>query len=250
MSSFRDFSNPSFIISSCLELESEYEKWAKTCPPSFLYETVTLERESEEVFSDHYHSYPSIWTATIWNYYRCVRILVNELLLEQLEYLSQNNSTCTLPLSDTYLSEAQIRTQIQASKSTLLRLCHDICSSVPFFLGFNPKLSCSLRILPKAVNGNMLLWPLYAVGVTAYVSDMMRSWAARRLQWIADCMGIRQAAPLALTLGRRMDILEWQMEGGDLGLRPRELYAAPTGEEREKPDGVSGVLVRNYSSES
>ncbi len=236
MSSFRDFSNPALTISTCLELESEYEQWTKACPLAFLYETVTLERESEEVFSDHYHSYPNIWTATIWNYYRCVRILVNELLLVQLEYLAQNNSSYTLPPNDTYLSQAQIRSQIQASKSTLLSLCHDICSSVPFLLEFDPDLPSSLRLLPKAVNGNLLLWPLYAVGVTAYVSDVMRIWATRRLQWIADFIGIRQAAPLALTLGRRMDILEWQMESKELDQGTRELDDAPMAEEIEEPD--------------
>lgn len=68
------------------------------------------------------------------------------------------------------------------------------------------------RVIPKAISGNLLLWPLYTAGVTDLVSDMMRDWVAGRLRWIADVIGIRQAAPLAFSLRRKTDLLEWKDE--------------------------------------
>lgn len=46
---------------------------------------------------------------------------------------------------------------------------------------------------------------------------MMREWVAGRLRMISDVMGIRQAAPLAYTLGLKQDLLEWEKETEDDG---------------------------------
>jgi len=71
------------------------------------------------------------------------------------------------------------------------------------------------RAIPKAVSGNLLLWPLYTAAVTDLVSDMMREWVAGRLRWISDIIGIRQAAPLAFSLRRKQDLLTWKDEKED-----------------------------------
>jgi len=87
---------------------------------------------------------------------------------------------------------------------------------VPYYLGFDPDADKRLpRAVPKAVSGNLLLWPLYTAGVTDLVSDMMRDWVAGRLRWISNVIGIRQAAPLAFSLRRKQDILLWQNEKED-----------------------------------
>jgi len=208
MSAFHDYSNCDFIIASLCELDNEYTTWLNHCPPSFLYKTVTLSERSEDVFSDHYHVYSSLWTATIWNHYRCVRILINEVILDQLNHVFQHPEASILLWDNPNVYE----NQALASNSMLLQLSHDICSSVPFFLGYHTGEA------PKSVSGNLLLWPLYSAAVTGMVSDMMRIWVAGRLKMIADVLGIRQAAPLAYTLGftdRRpveQDLLEWKEE--------------------------------------
>ena len=98
-----------------------------------------------------------------------------------------------------------------ASNAMLLQLSHDICSSVPYFLGYSTSLDGSgKRQQPKAVSGNLLLWPLYTAAVTGMVSDIMRQWVASRLLMIADVLGIRQAAPLAHTLGLKPELIEWE----------------------------------------
>jgi hypothetical protein len=207
MTSFHDYSNPEYIIAALCDLDSEYTEWVSRCPAQFLYSTTTLKERSEEVFSDHYHMYSSLWTATVWNHYRCARILVNELLLDQLGYVFQNPDIC-LGLWDNF---CLYENQVQLSNGMLLQLSHDICSSVPFFMGLDGSSGDkSKRASPKAVSGNLLLWPLYTAACTGMVSDIMRGWVAGRLRMISDVLGIRQAAPLAQSLGLQQDLLEWE----------------------------------------
>jgi hypothetical protein len=188
-------------------IDAEYEDWVTRCPIEFFYNTITLNQPSEDVFSDNYHIYSSIWIATAWNHYRCVRILVNELLLHQLARAVQNSQESASQLD----KMAFYKSQIFFSNATLLQLSHDICSSVPFYLGYSANQGERIsRAPPKAVSGNLLLWPLYTAGVTGLTSDMMREWVIGRLRMISDVMGIRQAGPLADTLTSMQDILEWQ----------------------------------------
>jgi len=212
MSSFRDYSNSEYLVASLCAIDLEYTELLSTCPIPFIYSIVTLDGASDEVFSDHYHVYSSIWTATIWNYYRCVRILVNELILDQISHILQYPEAFPL----TWEGFSFYESQILASNSTLQQLSHDICASVPFYLGHSAKSSDRFsRPPPKAVSGNLLLWPLYTAACTGIISDMMRVWVAGRLRFISDVMGIRQAAPLAYTLEVKQDLLEWDGETGE-----------------------------------
>ncbi|KAG0645460.1 hypothetical protein D0Z07_8609 [Hyphodiscus hymeniophilus] len=207
MSSFNDYSNSEYLIACLCSVDLEYSEFLNHCPISFIYSTMSLDRRSEEVFSDHYHVYSSIWTATVWNHYRCVRILVNELIIDQISYVLTHPEE----YASSWESVSFYESQLLASNSTLQHLCHDICASVPFYLGYSVNASDrASRPPPKAVSGNLLLWPLYSAAVTRIVSDVMRDWVAGRLRIIADVMGIRQAAPLAYTLGLQQDLLEWE----------------------------------------
>ena len=189
-------------------IEEDYVAWTKT-HPKYIYQTVTLKERRDEVFSDHFHTYNNLFIAAIWNHYRSVRILLNELLLDQLTHFSQTKFDSTLAGADDSIFESQML----ASKMTLLKLCHDICASVPYFLGFDPNRDPDLPYeIPKTVHGNMLIWPLYTAGVTPLVSDVMRSWVAGRLQWIADVLGVRQANLLAFKVRNQQEVLTWEDE--------------------------------------
>lgn len=217
MSCFHDYSDPERIITTACALDAEYDAWTRSCPLDYIYQSVTVKDKTDEVFSDHYHVYSSVWIAAVLNNYRSARILVNELILDQLGYLYTNVPESNLLWNDNCFYENQLLT----SNTTLLQLCHDICASVPYFLGYNPdQASIYANQKPRCVNGNLLLWPLYTAGVTGMVSDMMRSWVAGRLQYITDVMGIRQAAPLAYSVVRRQDHSLWNPE-------PKAAIAAP-----------------------
>jgi hypothetical protein len=211
MSSFHDYSNSEYLVAFLCALDAEYTDLVNSFPASLIYNTVILDERSEDVFSDYYHVYSSIWTASVWNHYRCVRILVNELILDQTAYILQH--------SEEYVSSRDkfsfYENQILTSRSTLLQLPHDTCASVPFYLGFSTNSrERSSRPPPKAVSGNLLLWPLFTAACTGVVSKAIRGWVAGRLRMISEVMGVRQAAPLAYILGRKQDILKPNLETG------------------------------------
>ena len=210
MSCFRDYSNPERIITAACAIDDEIEEWTKTCPKEFMYDTVLLKEKTDEVFSDYIHIYSSIWIATTWNHYRTCRLLINELILDQLNNCDPSSLDTSSPL---WKDDRFRDNQILKSNVTLLQLHHDICASAPFFLGFDPAIpNLTERPTPQAVNGNLLLWPLYGAGLTGMASDIMRNWVIGRLLYITDVMGIRQAAPLAATLSSGQDIVEWKAE--------------------------------------
>jgi len=218
MSSFRDYSDSKYIVAAACEIDAELAIWATHCQMNYIYSTVTIQERSKEVFSDHYHVYTNLWIATTWNYYRAVRILVNEIILTQLGHLCEINPDEPPP---TFEESLAYQTQYLSSNTTILQLMHDICASVPYFLGYH-SVSSGYGEMPqhnKSISGNLLLWPLYTAACTAMVSEMMRDWVVDRLRQIAEIMGIRQAAPLAHVLTLRKDIIVWQIEGVD---RPPE----------------------------
>jgi hypothetical protein len=156
-----------------------------------------------------YHVYSSIWAATFWNQYRCIRILVNELITDQISYVLEHPEEFPSSWESIHFYECQLA----ASRSALLQLAQGICDSVPFYLGYNLNSNRhAFRPPPKSVSGNLLLWPLYTAAVTGAIPETMRIWVAGRLRMIADVMGIRQAVPSAYTLEMKQDLLEWKGE--------------------------------------
>ncbi|ESZ99553.1 hypothetical protein SBOR_0118 [Sclerotinia borealis F-4128] len=217
MSSFHDYSNAENIIIAALAVDSKLVEWAFTYPSeSWFYKTITLRQRSDDVFSDHYHVYDSVWAAALWNHYRCVRILVNEIIYVQLTHLKNTQPELVgLETGNPAFSDSQLETSI----TTVIQLSHDICASVPFMLGYTEGGEVTLNSA-KAVSGNLLLWPLYTAACTPIVSDMMCHWVAGRLRVISDVMGIKQAAPLSHILIKRKELLAWELEDIKNGIAP------------------------------
>jgi len=206
MSSFSDYSDPERTISTAYALECDLASWAKSIPLQYIYQTINLSERVDEVYSDHYHVYSNISVTTTWNHYRCARLLTNTIILDQLGHLYETDPTSPLLVSH----PCYYQSQMLESNATLMHLCEDICASVPYYLGFPYEAGQgSVRQLPKVVHANLLIWPLYAAGATGLVSDLMINWVSGRLQWIADVMGVRQAAPQAAVLRRKKHLLTW-----------------------------------------
>jgi hypothetical protein len=205
MRCFDDYSRSAEIVGTVLNIDAKLVTWATTLPSQFAYDIISISEPSEEVFTDHYHIYRNLWIATVWNLYRCIRVLVNELLLVHLLHLSwkQTGFPDEQEVFFSYDSE------VTRAKSAMMTLIHDICASVPFYLGYHKGRS-SPPTLPKAVNGNLLIWPLYIAASMNMVSDMVQTWAVTRLQMVGEILGIRQASVLASVLSRGKTITLWE----------------------------------------
>ena len=199
-------SDSSEIISSMLGFETELAAWAMGLPLSWSYSTAIAADSTDEVFEGYFHIYQDIWTASIWNNYRCIRILVNEYILGYLTRLT----SATYPFMP-----SEHRIQHQQSRNVLSQLASDICASVPFHLGHaHIPLQSSLSE-PPALGGYVLLWPLYIAATMDGGSKATRLWIAQRLKSIGDTMGIQQALSFSSVLKSARIIAYWksQMEG-------------------------------------
>jgi hypothetical protein len=205
MRCFHDYSRSAEIVGSVLNIDAKLMTWATTLPPQYAYDIISIAEPSEEIFTDHYHRYRNLWIASVWNNYRCIRVLVNELLFVHLLHLSQKQTS--------FLDEQEVFSSYDSEftrvNSVMMTLTHDICASVPFYLGYHEGRS-SPPTPPKAVNGNLLIWPLYTAASMNMVSDMMRTWAVTRLEKVGEILGIRQASVLASVLRRGKTITLWE----------------------------------------
>jgi hypothetical protein len=221
MTSMHDFTNSAAIVSAALMIEASLAAWAAESP--YRYNIVPLMARSDAVFADYYHTYSSILTATSWNSYRSVRILLNELLIVQLSHLCQSEFQYededeefpNLAEDSQFLLQQQYQSQISHSRAVIVQLTQDICASVPYYLCDAPSGSYLLtehpqsEQLPRAACGNLLLWPLFTAACTNMVSNVMRAWVVQRLEKIANVMGIQQARALAILLCLRKDPPTW-----------------------------------------
>ena len=99
-----------------LELDHDLESWRAGMPEGWKYTSLSLcdtETYTDTLFAGRSHVYPNNWIADAWNSWRALRILVQQLILE-------NEQSGTRP--DT--------TQISRSVSVIRELSVDICVSI------------------------------------------------------------------------------------------------------------------------
>jgi hypothetical protein len=192
----QDYENVTSIVASLSVLDLDYVEWTHNLPPEFASTEVLVgdDSHSNEVYGNHYLRYSSIWIAGVWNNYRCARTLTNELLRNLASYLLQSGNTPDDEEQPSY--ENILNTAIE----TLHTLSNDVFASVPFFL------STAKQDIPRALAGNLILWPLYLASQTSTASDEMRRWAANRLEYIAEGMGVQQAVSMVHGLKLTLDI--------------------------------------------
>lgn len=193
MTGLFDFSNAASVVCEAQKLDAELEILVASCPPCYAYSAVATSRPSEEILMGYYYVYDKISIASFWNHYRSIRILVNELLIAQLSFLSL--------VQGQYSSSEEYERQITLCRGVIMRLSQDICATVPAILGHD----LHKQEFPRSVNGYLLLWPLYMAASTDFVDERTRAWVMRRLEVVADVVGILQARAMAGLLKARMD---------------------------------------------
>jgi hypothetical protein len=204
MSHLKDLTDSRNIVSALWELDIKYLNWAQTLPPEFVITQVPVPPASrgKEVWGEHYNMYSSIFITGIWNHYCCARILTNELLRHQVSSLLHWSSALGSREIQTEQGPVAYETILQVAVSTIRSLADDIFASVPYFL------STTTQEAPRALAGNLILWPLYLAAQTSTATAEIQRWAAGRLGYIADTMGIRQAAPPYAGFAKEVELVD------------------------------------------
>lgn len=187
----KDITDPSFIVFSLLSIDAALSEWLTLLPQNWAYNNVDTTTESDMAYGSKCHVYRDIWIASIWNSYRCVRILCNESILGHLGRIPSSQS---LSVGSDYSAQARL------SRSLLDQLAYDVCQSVNAYIGHPTVKDGHLSFECIALFGFYLIWPLYVAGNTIGAPSSLRLWVIRLLDGIGYSMGIQQASALAQML--------------------------------------------------
>jgi hypothetical protein len=202
---------PREIIEEALKLDRRFKVEFENLPPCWRYQIVHTDETPELIWGGSYHVYEEFWVAHIWNSMRTCRILIQELIRDQL-------------LSAAYSHEVIFTTkecleQNEASEAIMIRMRDDILGSVPHHTQSNVLSTkgnnSGSNILLEGSRSNFILWPLYLAGAMDLTTDEIREWVIRRLRDIGDAVGLRQALVIAEYLADRKHISAWDRVGRD-----------------------------------
>ena len=198
-------------------VDREIAAWTFKIPDNWKYTIVGIVQGMEDpataqCYPGPMHSYVDLWAANIWNNYRTNRIFCQMIILNCLERLIPS-------------WERASTTEYCSTIATLQALVNDICSSVPFHLGFpdsvyqeigsglsnhDQKLAMDDLELPLhkpdpstrskkivSMGGFFLTWQLFVAFNVVALPESQRVWLNNRLRYIGDACGINQAIVVA-----------------------------------------------------
>lgn len=179
-------------IRSLLDIRNELIEWAEALPPA--YDCTRLPSESCKEYPLRYRLiYSDFSIASLWNGYRCILILVNELILDHAQYRDQSSPARSL---STWSSQQKLAEDWMAMSIS------DICATVPFCLGSDTSTGSGDVAPLGGVSAGVcstLTWPLYlAASVTR--SWEQREWIVKQLDNFGRLVGDRQACLFAEVL--------------------------------------------------
>ena len=216
--------DPDVIIAAALDLDHDFMAWSRTLPPSWQYEIHFVDQaNSNLVYEACYHLYPVYGMAQGLNAWRVSRMVLNELVWEQVF----RHHASPFPRSQDYT------TLMSQVGSTLTTLCSDICASVPQYIELPSVQSVSVSVcrmqsppsnntsdassipVTKSCGSGFthsarsygIIMPLVAVANCVIPNKHRRAWAIDRLQYISTHMKNPQAS-LAL------EVLEGKFDAG------------------------------------
>ena len=188
-----EVTDPQVIRETALEIDGDLETWRAGVPRNWRYATIDAnEAPVGTCFDGKRHVYPNLWIVDVWNNWRTLRILVNQIIV-------QNELRSSVPDN--------------AQKSIALSIIHhfstELCISTASFTG-TPRRSPQSAQVPvhnsTFFTGILsLIQPLYVVSLEELNAHSVRSFAVEQLRRIDASMGIRQAGLLAETVSKRVN---------------------------------------------
>jgi hypothetical protein len=190
---------PKAVIGSALEIDRRFLAVFVDVSHSWKYRTLYASEDDEGIWNRRYDVYNDYWTAQIWNGMRSCRILIHEIVRDQLLAAS----SAITPI----FTEEDAKEQNRQSVLAMLTMQADILASVPQHtlssLIDNPS------SLVEGSRGYFILWPLYMAGVMDLTTQPIKTWVIGRLRAIAVQVGIQQATVLADILEQHRHVAAW-----------------------------------------
>lgn len=189
------------LIRAAEDLDRDLADWARHVPAGWSYSVATNlnsmsspEQSTSFYIPSEIHGYSDFYTARVWNLYRVSRLVIQSIILRA------SSSNCFPRRGG---GERPENTHIENLNGVLV---NDICSSVPFLLGYDlsqfkrttiginsqddqsiwPQRSTSKVGNAKHTGRFSLIWPLYLSCSVSSIPETQRRWMRAQLQWIAE----------------------------------------------------------------
>lgn len=219
------FIEPFEVIRSALKLDAELVSLLITAPSSWNYRIVHVPTSHgmpviPQIWGTAYHVYGSTAASSMWNNYRCARILIQELIISILTDINTSTEEA-IGLPQQQSLETQCR-------QTTAQLVDDICASVPYCLGSEIETDLESAVpgsgpasftLPGS-GGLTLIWPLLVAANSGVVSEDRRIWIGGCLDKIGHSTGINQALATSRLLRDRVVTRAWLSPEYDFSTTP------------------------------
>ena len=199
-------------IEQFMKLDRKLQALDSDLESSWHYSTTLLDYESDRVFGLRYDSYPNSKICQARNFFRVVRILLNESLID--DYLASPTHNKNLAL-------------IAAGYATIEILARDICASVPQYVDCSGAVRQREHTPDKSETPDQtadyifhahtfshqldcytLIFPLYVTGISK-AAPQVRPWAIEQLHYMSSHFYIRNAKVVAQILDREEDVSPW-----------------------------------------
>jgi hypothetical protein len=173
------------LLSEALVLEAELEAWCMSLDDTWSYAIVkrahasTHEHFCSATGRKTYHTYNSLAIAGMWNFYRQMRIILNEMIRSIADYL--------LGFQWTYEGEQIVFQSISAMD----QLADDICASIDYYFIYGaPGVGGVLR----------LQLPLFVAALCTDKYSERYTWILQMLDMLATLTGFEQTNSLSQRL--------------------------------------------------
>ncbi|PVH87857.1 hypothetical protein DL98DRAFT_648778 [Cadophora sp. DSE1049] len=187
-------------------LEHECVEWEAMLPDEWRPRTVSWVDQvpggditKAEVFPGKVDMYSDISIANLWNQMRVARLFISGAIVRCAAWIC---------------SPVDYRTTPEYAQA--VRLCVDLVTDViaatPYHLGWRVSQGGILKsgdfssplsgegtgvTSAKAIGGFFMMWPLFSISNTDYISDSQRVWAKGRLMYISESLGLNHAKVLS-----------------------------------------------------
>lgn len=188
----RRIERPGVIIEVALSIDKRFEDAFDNSPPEWRYTTEHTDDRPDLVWKKTFYRFPEAWVMQIWNGMRACRIILHEIILDEL----YSGSSVPGPESDL---------QESSTIAICLKMQRDILRSIP---RDHPSIDRSGEPGSELAGGHhaSTLWSLYQVGAMSLATERVKKWVVQRLRLFSEEGGIRQAAILASSLDTRKHI--------------------------------------------
>ncbi|KAJ5671090.1 hypothetical protein N7507_000217 [Penicillium longicatenatum] len=179
-------------VRAALAFDEELEEWERRLPHKWEF-FVKTSSDTQHTFYGKHMTYNDVWASRDLNYYFWGRLIVNEMVLNNIAQLARSGL-----LKVHHLQQRQRALDMVSHLATCI--CAGAATQVGG-LGNGIPLKEQTRVPP--LNGVfMLMFPLTIAGGSAAAPDEVHEWVVQKLQSIGSKMGIQRAIELVPRIQR------------------------------------------------